>query len=98
MIKSFSESERHGLISDFVNTDFKHLDVDVAVNKFVKILDFAAKNWKKLLNLVKKKKKEKRMMSLMPTIVWYWLPRSEKGTWTYLKSKAQRTLQRNNQT
>lgn len=44
MIKSFSESERHGLISDFVNTDFKHLDDDVAVNKFVKILDFAAKN------------------------------------------------------
>lgn len=95
MIKSFSESERLGLISDFVNTDFKHLDVDVAVNKFVKILDFAAKNWKKLLNLVKTKKKEKRMM---PTIVWYWLPRSEKGTWTYLESKAQRTLQRNNQT
>ena len=37
------EWERLGLISDFVNTDFKHLDVDVAVNKFVKILDFAAK-------------------------------------------------------
>lgn len=38
-----SESKRLALISDFVNTDFEHLDVDVAVDKFVKILDFAAK-------------------------------------------------------
>ena len=38
-----SESKRLALISDFVNTDFEHLDVDAAVDKFVKILDFAAK-------------------------------------------------------
>ena len=54
-----SESER--LFCNFVDTDFEHLDndiVDEAVNEFVKILDFVAK---KLLNLVKTKKKGKRI-------------------------------------
>ena len=56
---ALQSSESEQLICNFVDTDFEHLDnVDEAVNEFVKNLGFVAK---KSLNLVKTKKKGKRI-------------------------------------